>query len=431
MELRLQATNEQGLSDAALKDGLTGLLDAHPAKRVLILPPDYTRYHSKAGFLTNVCYHYYTDRGAKVDILPTLGTHRPMTREEAADMCGDIPFERFFAHNWREDVETIGEVPADFLADISDGIWTEPITVQVNRMLLDPAYDLILSPGQVVPHEVVGMANHAKNVFVGAGGAKIINKSHMLGAVCGMERAMGRDHSPVREVFDYALEHFFADRPILFLLTVTTAPEGKTHTHGLFCGRERDALEAAVSLAQQKNIDFVPRGIKKCVVYLDPSEFHSTWLGNKAVYRTRMAVADGGELVILAPGVETFGEDAQVDALIRKYGYRGRDYVLELMKRPDCEDLRGNQSAAAHLIHGSSDGRFDVTYAVKNDMRAAVDSVGYRSADVDELLRRYDPNRLQYGMNTMADGEEIFFIPNPALGLWIDRERFEREGGAL
>ncbi|NLI53925.1 MAG: DUF2088 domain-containing protein [Clostridiales bacterium] len=431
MELRLQATTEQGLTDAELKDGLTRLLDAHPAKRVLILPPDYTRYHSKAGFLTNVCYHYYTGRGAVVDILPTLGTHRPMTREEAADMFGDVPFERFFAHNWRKDVETIGEVPAEVLAEISEGLWTEPIAVQVNRMLLDPKYDLILSPGQVVPHEVVGMANHAKNVFVGAGGAEMINKSHMLGAVCGMERAMGRDHSPARDVFDYALEHFFADRPILFLLTVTTAPEGSTRTHGLFCGRERDALEAAISLAQQKNIDFVPRGIQKCVVYLDPSEFHSTWLGNKAVYRTRMAVADGGELVILAPGVETFGEDARVDALIRKYGYRGREYVLDLIQRPACEDLRGNLSAAAHLIHGSSDGRFIVTYAVQKEMRAAVELVGYRSADVGELLRRYDPQKMRYGANTLPDGEEVFFIPNPALGLWIDRERFEREGGAL
>ncbi len=431
MELCLREKTELGLTDAELLVGLTQLLDAHPAKRVLILPPDYTRYHSKAGFLTNASYHYYTDRGAMVDILPTLGTHRPMTREEAADMFGDIPFERFFAHAWRDDVETIGEVPADFLADISEGLWTEPIAIQVNRMLLDPVYDLILSPGQVVPHEVVGMANHAKNIFVGTGGAEAINKTHMLGAVCGMERAMGRDYSPVRKVFDYALEHFFADRPILFLLTVTTAPDGKTRTHGLFCGRERDALENAISLAQQKNIDFVPRGIKKCVVYLDPAEFHSTWLGNKSIYRTRMAVADGGELLILAPGVETFGEDAQVDALIRKYGYRGRDYVLNLLKREDCADLVENLSAAAHLIHGSSDGRFTVTYAVQEKMRSSIESVGYQSANVQELLDRYHLEELRYGWNTMPDGEEIFFIPNPALGLWIDRERFEREGGNL
>ena len=431
MDLCLRAQTEAGLTDGELKAALLALLSTRPAKRVLILPPDFTRFHSKAGFLTNVCYHYYADRGAEVDILPTLGTHRAMTRAEALEMFGDVPFERFLVHSWRTDVVKIGEVPGAFLSEITEGLWTEPIEVEVNGRVMDPSYDLILSPGQVVPHEVIGMANHSKNIFVGVGGAEMINKSHMVGAVYGMERMMGRDFTPVRKVFDYALEHFLSERPLLFLLTVTTAPGGKTATHGLFAGHERDALEAAIALAQQKNIDFVEHGIRKCVVYLDPSEFHSTWLGNKAVYRTRMAVADGGELLILAPGVETFGEDSQVDALIRKYGYCGRKAVLELFHQPACADLRANMGAAAHLIHGSSDGRFTVTYAVQPEMRDQIEGVHFQSADVNELLKRYDPAALKYGYNTLPDGEEIFFIPNPALGLWIDRERFAREGGAL
>ena len=431
MDLCLRAQTEAGLTDDELKQALEALLAAHPAKRVLILPPDFTRFHSKAGFITNVCYHFYADRGAEVDILPTLGTHRPMTEAEAGEMFGDIPFARFFAHFWRTDVVKIGEVPSAFLSEITEGLWTESIEVEVNRRVMDPCYDLILSPGQVVPHEVIGMANHSKNVFIGVGGAEMINKSHMVGAVYGMERMMGRDFTPVRRVLDYALAHFLADRPLLFLLTVTTAPGGETATHGLFAGRERDALEAAIALAQQKNIDFVEHGIQKCVVYLDPSEFHSTWLGNKAIYRARMAVANDGELLILAPGVETFGEDAQVDALIRKYGYCGRTSVLALFQNPACADLRANMGAAAHLIHGSSDGRFTVTYAVQPNMRGQIDSVHFHSADVNEMLRRYDPSKLVYGTNTLPDGEEIFFIPNPALGLWIDRERFDREGGSL
>lgn len=431
MELCLRAKTDAGLTDGELTAALERLCAAHPAKKVLILPPDFTRYHSKAGFLTNVCYHYYADRGAEVDILPTLGTHRAMTEAEAKEMFGDVPFERFLVHNWRADVVKIGEVPGEFLGEITEGLWTESIEVEVNRRIMDSSYDLILSPGQVVPHEVIGMANHSKNIFVGVGGAEMINKSHMVGAVYGMERMMGRDFTPVRKVFDYALAHFLAERPLLFLLTVTTAPSGKTAVHGLFAGRERDALEAAIAMAQQKNIDFVEHGIKTCVVYLDPAEFHSTWLGNKAVYRTRMAVADGGELLILAPGVETFGEDSQVDALIRKYGYCGRKAVLDLFHKPECADLRANMGAAAHLIHGSSDGRFTVTYAVQPEMRGQIEGVHFQSADVNAMLRRYDPAKLSYGYNTMPDGEEVFFIPNPALGLWIDRERFDRKGGSL
>ena len=359
-----------------------------------------------------------------MDILPALGTHAPMTREQCEKMFGDIPFECLIAHNWRTDVVKLGEVPADYLREITEGLWQEPVNAEVNRLVMDEKYDLIISPGQVVPHEVIGMSNHAKNLFVGVGGSDMINKSHMIGAVYGMERMMGKDHSPVRKLFDYGMEHFLKDRPILFVLTVTTAPRGKTRTHGLFIGEGRECLTKAVELSRQKNIDFVKTGIKKCVVYLDPSEFRSTWLGNKAVYRTRMAIADGGELIVLAPGVERFGEDEECDRLIRKYGYKGRLNTLEQFQKPENEDLRQNMGAAAHLIHGSSDGRFSITYAVKEISRQEIEGVGFAWADYDETEAKYDPEKLSYGYNEV-NGEEIYFIPNPALGLWINKEKFE------
>lgn len=423
MELFYKANKPEGLEPGEIREALLESLAGLNPRRVLLIPPDFTRYHSNAGFITNVYYHALAEKGAGVDILPALGTHVPLTEDEAARMYGDIPFERFFVHNWRNDVVKLGEVSGEFLAGITEGLWNEPIDVEINRLVMDPAYDLIISIGQVVPHEVIGMANHSKNLFVGVGGSDMINKSHMVGAVYGMERMMGRDHTPVRKIFDYALATYLKERPILFALTVTTAPGGNIRTHGLFIGDTRKALEEAIALAQEKNIDFVPTGIKKCVVYLDPSEFKSTWLGNKAVYRTRMAMADGGELIILAPGVERFGEDGQVDSLIRKYGYCGRLNVLRLFQ--ENEDLRANMGAAAHLIHGSSDGRFTITYAVKRISQAEIQGVSFQAADYDAMAKRYDPHTLQYGYNTLADGEEVYFIPNPALGLWIDKEKFE------
>lgn len=168
-------------------------------------------------------------------------------------------------------------------------------------------------------------------------------------------------------------------------------------------------------------MDVLDKPFKKCVVYLDPTEFRSTWLGNKAVYRTRMAIADGGELIILAPGVQMFGEDLDNDAFIRKYGYIGRERVLAMFK--DNEDMQKNMGAAAHLVHGSSDGRFSVTYAVKNISKEEIASVNFIPADYDEMAKRYDPKKLKYGYNTMPDGEEIYFIPNPALGLWITKDK--------
>ena len=423
-DIYLTAKVETGLTPEEIKAALLQSLEGRTLNNVLILPPDFTRFHSNAGYITNVYYHALTERGAQVDILPALGTHVPMTERQWRTMFGDVPFDRMLVHDWKNEVVTLGEVPADYISSITDGLWLEPITAQINRRVMDERYDLIISPGQVVPHEVIGMSNHAKNLFVGAGGSEMINKSHMVGAVYGMERMMGRDHTPVRRIFDYGMEHFLKDRPILFALTVTTAPGGVIRTHGLFLGEGRECLTAAVKLAQEKNIDFVEHGLKKCVVYLDPSEFTSTWLGNKSVYRTRMAMADGGELIVLAPGVDRFGEEAGQDATIRKYGYRGRLHILAQFRKPENQDLRDNMGTAAHLIHGSSDGRFSITYAVKKISKAEIESVGFQAADYDEMAAKYDPKKLQYGYNNV-DGEEVYFIPNPALGLWINREKFE------
>ena len=424
MENFVYANSEQGLSREEIREALLASLEGRTLKNVLIIPPDFTRFHSNAGYITNVYYHALVDMGCEVDLLPALGTHVPVTEEEAAIMFGDIPYEKFIPHNWRTDVMKIGEVPAEYLEEITEGLWHDPVSVEINRLVMDEKYDLIISPGQVVPHEVIGMANHSKNLFVGVGGSDMINKSHMVGAVYGMERMMGKDHTPVRKIFDYGMKNFLNERPILFVLTVCTAPGGNIRTHGLFIGDTRKVLEAAIELAQQKNIDFVDTGIKKCVVYLTPDEFKSTWLGNKSVYRTRMAIADGGELLVLAPGIERFGEDPQVDVLIRKYGYRGRIKTLEEFEKPENQDLRDNMGAAAHLIHGSSDDRFTITYAVKNITKEEVEGVGFQAADYDEMVKRYDPEKLQYGYNTLPDGEEIYYIPNPALGLWINREKF-------
>ena len=423
MERYLIAKDEQGLSRDEIRQALLVSLEGRAVRKALILPPDFTRFHSGAGFITNVYYHALKERGAEVDIMPALGTHEPMTDAQLDAMFGDIPHERFLVHDWRRGVVKLGEIPADYIREITEGLWDEPVDVELNRRITDGQYDLIISPGQVVPHEVVGMSNHAKNFFVGVGGSQMINRTHMIGAVYGVERIMGRDHTPVRKIFDYACEHYLRDYPILWALTVTTAPRGEILTHGLFLGEGRECLTRAVNLAREKNIDFVEHAVKKCVVYLDPEEFRSTWLGNKAIYRTRMMIADGGELLVLAPGIERIGEDKACDRLIRKYGFRGRLNTLAAFEKPENEDLRENMSAAAHLIHGSSDGRFSITYAVKAISRAEIEALGFRSADYDETAAKYDPEKLSPGFNTV-DGEEIYYIPNPALGLWIDKERF-------
>jgi nickel-dependent lactate racemase len=390
-------------------------------RKVLLLPPDFTRGHSQAGLIVQILYRMLAPK-TQVDIMPALGTHVPLSRDERLEMFGpDIPEKRFLVHNWRTDVVKIGEVPASYVAEVSEGLVDYAVDVEVNSRLLDPGYDAIMSIGQVVPHEVVGMANYTKNVLVGCGGKSMIDKTHFLGAVYGMERLMGRDHSPVRRVFDYAEEHFLCSLPLQYILTVTTAERGRPTIKGLFAGRDRSLFEEAVRLSRMHNFDLLDKPLRKVVVYLDPSHFKSTWLGNKAIYRTRMAIADRGELTIIAPGVRQFGEDQLVDGLIRKYGYSGTPRILEMVRQN--EDLRGSLSAAAHLIHGSSEGRFDIVYAPGHLTRTEIEGVGFGYMPLDEAIARFNPDALHDGYNTVG-GEEIFYVSNPSLGLWSIAERF-------
>lgn len=405
---------EEALSTAFQKMGVRN--------KVLVLPPDFTRFHSFAGQLTQLTYKFFDEK--LTDILPALGTHTGMTDEQIDKMFAGVPRQLFRLHDWRNDVVTLGQVPADFVKEVSENRVEYPWPAQVNKMLVEGGHDLILSVGQVVPHEVIGMANYNKNVFVGTGGAEGINKSHFLGAAYGMERIMGRARNPVRQVMNYAADHFAKELPIVYIQTVVGKDDrGKLVVRGLYIGDDMECFEKAAELSLKVNFQMLDKPLKKVVVFLDPSEFKSTWLGNKSIYRTRMALDDGGELIVLAPGLKEFGEDREIDKLIRKYGYLTTPEILDLTE--NNEDLKDNLSAAAHLIHGSSENRFSITYCPGFLTKEEIESVNYHYADLNEMMQKYDPDKLKDGFNTMPDGEEIFYISNPALGLWAYRERFK------
>jgi nickel-dependent lactate racemase len=410
------------MSGAEVRAGLREALGKlGERKRVVVVPPDFTRFHSKAGELTEMAWEFYGD--ALVDVLPALGTHTPMSDAQIATMFGETPRELFRVHDWRKDIVTLGEVPGEFVREVSEGKVEYSWPAQVNKLLRDGGHDLILSIGQVVPHEVVGMANGSKNIFIGTGGVMGIHRSHFLGAVYGMERMMGRTDTPVRRVLNYASEHFGKMLPqIVYVQTVVNKnAAGELVMRGLFIGDDNECFERAAALSLQCNFLMMDREITKAVVFLDPDEFHSTWLGNKSVYRTRMALADGAELIVLAPGVREFGEDKTIDTLIRRYGYCGTPATLEAVKT-DAE-LAANLSAAAHLIHGSSEGRFTIRYCPGELTRAEIEGVHFAYGDLGEYSAKYDPAKLKDGWN-VVDGEEIFYVSNPGLGLWAYRGRF-------
>lgn len=394
---------------------------ANKLKKVLLIPPDFTRFHSGAGEITVLLYEKLKGK-SKIEILPALGTHVKMSETELNKMFPGIPHDLFLEHNWRNGIVKIGEIPGSFVNKITKGNLNYSIKAELSKIIVEGKHDLIISIGQVVPHEVVGMANHNKNIFVGVGGKDIINKSHFIGAVYGMENIMGRDSSPVRDVLDYAETNFAKQYPIVYIQTaINRGSDGKLKMRGIYAGEGKDPFFKAAELAVRTNLDLMDKPFKKAVVYLDPSEFKSTWLGNKAVYRTRMAMADKGELIILAPGLKEFGEDKEIDRLIRKYGYKGTPATLKSCD--ENEELRLNYSAAAHLIHGSSEGRFNITYCPGKLSQKEIESVNFKYADLNTMISKYNPEKLKDGYNTV-DGEEIFYISNPALGLWALKEKF-------
>ena len=405
---------EYGIYSALVKLG--------PRKKVLAVPPDCTRFHSRAGEITTLVYAYYREN--LKDVLPALGTHSPMTEKEISDMFKGVPKELFRVHDWRNDVVTAGIVPAEFVSEITGGRLNYPWPAQLNKLVMNGGHDLILSIGQVVPHEVVGMANYNKNLFIGTGGPEGINKSHFVGAVYGMERMMGKADTPVRKLLNYASGYFIPHLPVVYVQTVIGRDEsGKLVIRGLFIGDDEEVFRLASELSLKVNFTVLDEPLKKVVVYLDPAEFKSTWLGNKSIYRTRMAMADEGELIILAPGLKEFGEDDEIDRLIRKYGYRGTPATLKAVD--ENPELTNNLSAAAHLIHGSSEGRFSITYCPGNLTREEIESVNFKYSDLSTMLKRYDPVKLHEGINKLPDGDEIYYISNPALGLWAAKDKLK------
>lgn len=418
MKILSDGSPDRAISEKELHAHLDSFIDQNKGiKRLLLLPPDITRLNSRAGEITAYLYSHFKD-SCYIRIMPALGTHFPMKEEECHKMFGpEIPQEVYLPHHWKDDLTILGKLSSTFISEISEGKLDYTMEIGVNKELLDGKYDLIVSIGQIVPHEVIGMANYTKNVLIGTGGGDTINKSHFLGAVYGMERIMGETDTPVRNALNTGYDQFLREKVNLqFILTVIGKHAGQLAMRGLYIGNDNETFAQACAVSRAANINHLSKPIRKCIVYLDPEEFKSTWLGNKAVYRTRMAIEDGGELIVLAPALHTFGEDPEIDRLIRKYGYHGTDQTLSEVK--EHPELANNLSAAAHLIHGTSDSRFGITYCPGNDMtQEEIESVGYKYAPYQTTANHYQLNSLQDGWNNI-NGEEIFYISNPALGLW-------------
>lgn len=390
--------------------------------RILLLPPDFTRYHAYAGEITCMIYEKLKDR-SHIVIMPTVGTHMPMSAKEINTMYPGIPHEQFISHNWQKDTRVIGTITPEITSELTDGVAEWPVRCEINKILVEDKWDQIISIGQLVPHELIGIANHNKNIFVGAGGKDIIGKTHMIAALYGTEKIMGKISSPVRNVLNYMSRHFIQDITVSYIMTV----RGNDHnnqlvTRGIFAGDDEECYLRGARLCRQVNINVLDKDYNKVIAYLDPDEFKSFWVGNKALLRTRMCIADGGELIILCPGIESFGENQFADSFIRRYGYINKDQLIKTVKAKG--EFDDNLIPLSQMIISDTEKRFSVIYAAKKISREEIESVYCRYADYDKIIKRYNPFQMKEGENIMPDGEEVFFVSKPAQGLWVSANKF-------
>ena len=386
--------------------------------------------------------------------MPALGT--AIQPAQIAKMYPTIPPALFREHDWRDGTVAVGTVPAADVRELTGGAINRPWTATLNALVARGGHDLVLSMGQVVPHEALGMANYTKNLFIGVAGAETINFTHHIMAVYGVENVMGRASNPGRALFDRAFDAFCPELPALFAMTVVgTKPDGARVTRGFYVGDTSESFKAA-RLSLEVNFTMVDEPHAKAVP-ARRAKYAFTWTANKAIYRTRPG-ADGGELVARArrelrrardarpadrkceratsarASARARGPkpdpDARDDAppppppnFARRHGYRSSAETMSLL---ETDPSSRKTSSPPRTRSGKSEGRFKITLSVEagGGLSADIEKANFEWGDVDALQQRYDPAKLTPGATCSPTAGACFLVPQPLpAGLWASKSR--------
>src|SRR3984893_8279133 len=350
------------LSPSALRAIMEqALLSVAPCARVLAIIPDKTRDDN-----TDLLFPFAAEilagrKVAQFDALVAQGTHMPMTEEEKRAKIGSsngtsLPeFGQIYDHQWNrpEELVTIGELSAARVAELTDGLITEAVKVNLNRLLGPGIYDTVLVFGATVPHEVAGFAGGAKYFFPGVAGPDLTHATHWLGALASIENVIGRVETPTRHMIEAAAD--FVPAQVISLNSVVTRDDNnRLRTHALFARDVREAFRRALDVSRQIHIKYTGRKYKRVVALLD-EHYDELWVGGKASYKLGGIIEEGGELIIYAPHLHAISETHGL--LIEKYGYAPLDRVREMVAL--SAELQANLAVAAHLAHVSYAGQRD------------------------------------------------------------------------
>ncbi|MBC8499284.1 MAG: DUF2088 domain-containing protein [Candidatus Atribacteria bacterium] len=376
------------------------LKDFSSAKKVLLVHPDYTRtdFTDK---LIPLIYQELKNKGmAKIDSLNAGGTHRAMTEKEIRSKLGlsfQINFDNYYNHEYSslQKLVNVGEIPASFVAEKTQGELSQPIPVVVNKLITED-YDLIIALSGTLPHEAAGYAGGLKVFFPGISGPEVIDLLHWAAVLIGIPQIIGTIDNPAREVINQGSSYIF-DRisaPTISFNMVFEEKEHQVIPKGLYVGEGFDgfikAYNQAAKASSQLHVIYLDEPLEYAVQVIEES-YDEIWTAGKGSYKLQSpgVMTPGGEIIIYAPHINCFHSRPEMEVALRQVGYHGKDYIKKYLKsNPDF-----SKNIAAHVINvrgagslnvnsGKEEFNFKVTLAtgISQDVCESV-GLGYRNPD--------------------------------------------------
>ncbi|MBM3833898.1 MAG: DUF2088 domain-containing protein [Verrucomicrobia bacterium] len=374
-------------------------------KRILLIVPDGTRT-APVGLVFQTLHRHIAEATKAFDVLIALGTHQPMSEAaicqrleiSEAERSGEYRRVRFFNHAWNDPaaLTQIGNIPAEEISELSEGLFSMDVAVELNRLIFE--YDQVVIIGPVFPHEVVGFSGGNKYLFPGVAGPEILNFFHWLGAVVTNPKIIGTKWTPVRKVVDRA-GALVKVAKLCFCMVVTPGKE----LAGLYAGTPEAAWDGASELSSQIHITYKDKPFHS-ILSCAPKMYDELWTGGKCMYKLEPILADGGELIIYAPHITEVC--VAHGKTLYEIGYHCRDYFLKQWDKFKHYPW----GVLAHSTHVFGQGKFEngvetprarVTLAtgIPRDVCQRI-NLGYR-----------DPNTIRFDDFADREAEGVFLAP--------------------
>ena len=343
------------------------LRDFKKVKKVLLIHPDYTR-NDFSHKLVPLIYRELKARGMKeICSLNAGGTHRRMSEEEIRAKLGissEMSFSRFYNHEYNDPnwLVEVGEIPASFVAEKTEGELEQPIPVTVNKLVTED-FDLIVALTGTLPHEAAGYAGGLKVFFPGISGPQVIDLLHWAAVLVGIPKIIGSVDNPARDVINEGSSYIFKKikAPVVSFDMVFEEEEDESVVpKGLYAGVDMEGFIAAYRKAAEASsklhVIYLDRPLDVAVQVIGKS-YDEVWTAGKGSYKLQRpgVMKEGGEIIIYAPHISCFHSKPEMDAALREIGYHCKDYVKHYLRLHPAF----SRNVAAHVINVRGPGSYD------------------------------------------------------------------------